>query len=116
MPIKDKSQYGPRWKAISYAIRFKRAKGRCESCGAIHGQRFLFSPGKVVLSAAHLNHTPGDNRATNLKALCQRCHLNHDRQDNIRRAKYHRMLLRLSRQPCLFHFGFEEEKKFPRSA
>ena len=104
MPIKDRSIYGPRWKAISYAIRFKRAKGKCEGCGAIHGQRFLFSSGKVVLSAAHLNHTPGDNRATNLKALCQRCHLQHDRADNLRRAKLTRFLKRLFRQPTLFRF------------
>ena len=101
MPIKDRSIYGPRWKAISYAIRFKRAKGRCEGCGAIHGQRFLFSPGKVVLSAAHLNHTPGDNRATNLKALCQRCHLQHDRADNLRRARLTRCTRKDARRPLL---------------
>ena len=34
---------------------------------------------RVVLAAAHLNHRPGDNRLRNLRALCQRCHLEHDR-------------------------------------
>jgi hypothetical protein len=29
----------------------------------------------VVLTVAHLNHTPGDDRDENLTALCQWCHL-----------------------------------------
>ena len=33
----------------------------------------------VVLGVAHLNHTPGDDRDENLKALCQWCHLNYDK-------------------------------------
>jgi hypothetical protein len=32
----------------------------------------------VVLTIAHLNNTPGDDRDENLKALCQWCHLNQD--------------------------------------
>ena len=32
----------------------------------------------IVLTVAHLNHTPGDDRDENLKALCQWCHLNYD--------------------------------------
>lgn len=41
---------------------------------------------KVVLATAHLNHDIGDNRDRNLKALCQRCHLLHDRAEHqIRR-------------------------------
>jgi hypothetical protein len=34
---------------------------------------------RVVLAAAHLDHDPADNRLGNLRALCQRCHLLHDR-------------------------------------
>ena len=34
---------------------------------------------RVVLTIAHLNHTPGDDRDENLKALCQGCHLNFDK-------------------------------------
>jgi 5-methylcytosine-specific restriction endonuclease McrA len=33
---------------------------------------------KIVLTVAHLNHTPGDDDDENLAALCQRCHLKHD--------------------------------------
>jgi hypothetical protein len=33
----------------------------------------------IILTIAHLNHTPGDDREENLKALCQWCHLNYDK-------------------------------------
>lgn len=33
---------------------------------------------RIVLTVAHLNHTSGDDRDENLKALCQWCHLNYD--------------------------------------
>lgn len=33
---------------------------------------------RIVLTIAHLNHTPGDDRDENLRALCQWCHLNLD--------------------------------------
>ncbi len=39
---------------------------------------------RVVLASAHLNHDPGDNRPGNLAALCQRCHLAHDRREHRR--------------------------------
>lgn len=34
----------------------------------------------IVLAVCHLNHTPGDDRDENLAALCQWCHLTHDRE------------------------------------
>ena len=43
---------------------------------------------RVVLTIAHLNHTPGDDRDENLKALCQWCHLHHDKEHHAEtRAK-----------------------------
>ena len=39
----------------------------------------------VVLATAHLDHDPTNNRASNLEALCQRCHLLHDRPEHRRR-------------------------------
>jgi 5-methylcytosine-specific restriction endonuclease McrA len=33
---------------------------------------------RIVLTVAHLNHDPRDNRDENLQALCQWCHLHHD--------------------------------------
>ena len=42
---------------------------------------------KVVLATAHVNHDPTDNRTRNLRALCQRCHLLHDREEHRRRRR-----------------------------
>ncbi len=39
---------------------------------------------KVVLATAHLDHDPTNNRTRNLKALCQRCHMIHDREERRR--------------------------------
>ncbi len=42
---------------------------------------------RVSLSAAHLDHDPTNSRHDNLKALCQRCHLTHDRTEHRRRRR-----------------------------
>jgi hypothetical protein len=34
---------------------------------------------RVVLAAAHLDNNPANNRLANLRGLCQRCHVLHDR-------------------------------------
>lgn len=39
---------------------------------------------KVVLATAHLDHDPTNNPPRNLKALCQRCHMLHDREEHRR--------------------------------
>jgi hypothetical protein len=39
---------------------------------------------RVYLATAHLDHDPANNRWRNLKALCQRCHLLHDRDEHRR--------------------------------
>jgi hypothetical protein len=39
---------------------------------------------RVVLASAHLDHDPGNNHQRNLAALCQRCHLAHDRPEHRR--------------------------------
>jgi hypothetical protein len=45
---------------------------------------------RVVLAAAHLDHNPRNNRGRNLKSLCQRCHMIHDRPHHLaqRRLTY----------------------------
>ena len=45
---------------------------------------------RVVLAAAHLDHDPTNNRLRNLRSLCQRCHLIHDRPHHLaqRRITY----------------------------
>ena len=51
---------------------------------------------KVVLAAAHLDHDPAHcgRKHRNVRALCQRCHLLHDRPEHRRRI---RMTLRRRR-------------------
>ncbi|MCB1968993.1 MAG: hypothetical protein H6851_02085 [Geminicoccaceae bacterium] len=41
----------------------------------------------VRLATAHLDHDPGNSRHENLRALCQRCHLHHDREEHVRRRR-----------------------------
>lgn len=92
MPM-DRARYPADWDAISKRIREERAAGRCEcrgECATPHDspggrcEEVNRAPargfrGRVVLTVAHLNHTPMDVREENLLALCQRCHLRYDR-------------------------------------
>lgn len=93
MPIleENKKRYPGNWKAISERIRFHRAKFVCEcegECGIDHGGRCIErhntphseTGSKVVLTVAHLDHTPENNKDENLKAMCQRCHNRYDRE------------------------------------
>lgn len=41
---------------------------------------------RVVLTVAHLDHTPENCADENLKALCQRCHLTYDAKHHARNA------------------------------
>ncbi len=43
------------------------------------GTHFRAREVTVVLTIAHLNHKPGDDRPENLRAFCQWCHLHYDR-------------------------------------
>lgn len=104
MPI-DRRNYPDNWEAISFSIRFTRAHGRCEchgECGAhegdeggrdeygrclaLHGQPHPVTASTVVLTTAHLDHDTSDNDPDNLMAMCQRCHLNYDKDYHARNA------------------------------
>jgi hypothetical protein len=53
-----------------------------------------FSVKTYHLSVAHLDHDPTNSMSGNLKALCQRCHLGHDRINNLAtRRRRHRARL-----------------------
>lgn len=96
MPM-QRHRYPPDWEAISKRIRFERAGGRCEWCGAVNGQPNPRAGSKVVLTVAHLgtahaDGTPGDKhdkmdvRDENLAALCQACHLRYDIKEHMHNA------------------------------
>lgn len=41
---------------------------------------------KIVLTVAHLDHTPENTAPSNLRAMCQRCHLTYDAKHHARTA------------------------------
>lgn len=93
MPM-NRADYPDNWEEISLVIRTVRAKHRCEWCGAYNGDVHPVTGSIVILTVAHLgvphpDGTPGDKedkmdvRPENLAALCQRCHLNYDRDHHL---------------------------------
>lgn len=93
----EKDRYPKDWPAISQRIR-EREGNCCKWCGAPNGE-FIErdSSGnwhlhshtgvcmgeacdsvKIVLTVAHLDHTPEHCEDDNLAALCQRCHNRYD--------------------------------------
>jgi uncharacterized paraquat-inducible protein A len=74
----------PLWRNLSNYVRFERAQGYCEECGAAHGTITEDWRSVVVLQCAHVNGDRSDLRQENLRALCRRCHA---RLDARRRAE-----------------------------
>lgn len=95
MPIapENRGRYPADWPVISREIRTVRAGGRCECdgrcgadgcpggegrCAAVNGRPHPLTGSVVVLTVAHLDHTPENCDPDNLMAACQRCHLAYD--------------------------------------
>lgn len=89
VPIRpeNRARYPKDWPEISRRIRFERAQGKCEWCGAEHGQPHPVTGSIVVLTVAHLDHTPEHCWDSNLAALCQRCHNIYDRPERARHRR-----------------------------
>lgn len=79
----NRARYPDNWAEISLAVR-EAAGWACEGsplfpkCRAQHGVRHPATGSKVVLTVGHLDHTPEHCERSNLRAWCQRCHLNYD--------------------------------------
>lgn len=119
----NRHRYGDDWSEFSDTIRFGRAGGRCEcegECGRPpehlgqdegeymsgarcvnrHGKPAYGTGSKVVLTVAHLCHTP--ECRDHIKAMCQGCHLHYDRDHHARtRAATHRAEMEASGQQLL---------------
>lgn len=97
MPIRpeNRDRYPADWAAISLGIK-ERAGWRCECqgecgrppghlcsedqrCTNRHGEAAYGTGSLVVLTTAHLDHTPENCAPGNLRAMCQGCHLHCDR-------------------------------------
>src|SRR3954469_8653485 len=86
----DPKKYHKKWRLISYLVRVRRAKNKCEQCGALHGAPHPVTGTIVILTTAHLDRNRQNNRFWNLKALCNRCHLMHDMPQHVYSRKYGR--------------------------
>lgn len=92
-PIRPENRdlYPADWAKISTGIK-DRAEWRCECTGECgrgthegrcpnrHGYRAYGTGSAVVLTTAHLDHTPEHCDPENLRAMCQGCHLHYDRE------------------------------------
>ena len=90
------------WPIRSWFVRVIRARNRCEWCGARKGEPHPVTGSRVIIGTAHVyDRTPAAASLLNLAALCQRCHLNHDRAAHIqtRRANKDRANGQLSLFP-----------------
>lgn len=97
MPIRpeNRGRYPADWPDISHAIKERagwrcECKGECgrpyvhldrdERCRNRHGEPAYGTGSTVVLTTAHLDHTPENCDPDNLRAMCQGCHLHYDRE------------------------------------
>jgi hypothetical protein len=95
----NRDRYPADWKAISLRIRTQRAAGRCECvgecgrgthasrCPNVNGLPAYGTGSRVVLTVAHLDHTPENCHDDNLRAMCQGCHLHYDRDHHAQTAE-----------------------------
>ncbi|MYZ37103.1 MULTISPECIES: hypothetical protein [unclassified Streptomyces] len=117
MPIRpeNRKRYPNNWPEISASIRFDRAGRRCECtgqcgrgthpgrCPNTHGGLAYGTGSQVILTVAHLDHTPENVDPTNLLAMCQGCHLHYDRDHHAEtRAKTRAAALAESGQLNIF--------------
>lgn len=56
-----------------------------------HRTEYPSKPHQVILTTAHLDHNPANNDRSNLRVLCQRCHLVHDLPHHMANARQTRI-------------------------
>lgn len=93
MPIKpeNKAKYPKNWKQIRNRI-LDRAHNCCEGspdfpeCRAENYKPHPVTGSRVILTIAHLDHDETNGDDDNLRAWCQRCHLNYDLEHHQQNA------------------------------
>jgi hypothetical protein len=112
----NRDRYPADWPAISHRIRFDRAEGRCECdgrcgrgthtgrCPNRHRQPAYGTGSEVILTVAHLDHTPENCDPSNLLAMCNGCHLHYDRD-------HHAATARATREAA--HLAAGQHPRFP---
>jgi len=94
MPIRpeNRHRYPANWREVRATI-LARADHRCEGsprypdCRAADRQPHPVTGSHVVLTIAHLDHTPENCEPENLRAWCQRCHITYDAPMKAARRK-----------------------------
>jgi hypothetical protein len=104
MPI-DYSKYPDNWHTEIRPAIARRSGNRCEGtdrypdCMAVNREPHPETGSKVVLTVAHMDHDRNNNEYhpkdaydpdNNLRHLCQRCHLDWDRNQHATNRKYGR--------------------------
>lgn len=87
MPIRpeNKKRYPKNWKDIRAKVLARAA--RCEWCDAKNYYPHPVTGSKVVITVAHLDHTPENCDLANLAALCQKCHNSYDAKTRAKGIK-----------------------------
>lgn len=101
MPV-DWSKYPDNWRDLVAQVR-ARSGDRCEcrgecgtpscasGCGAVNREPHPETGSKVVLTTAHLDHDTTHSDLSNLRHMCQRCHLAYDAQLHATHARQTRV-------------------------
>lgn len=88
----DYKKYPADWIWIRQGI-IERAGNCCEGspghpdCRVHNGDIHAETGSRVVLTVAHLDHDTNNNHPDNLRAWCQRCHLQYDAQHHAETRK-----------------------------
>lgn len=102
--MRNRSHYPKEWQDTIRPAILRRDAYRCQHCRALHRSWGYYSSigewiecdefmrrwammnsikvFQIFLQVAHLDQDTKNNQETNLRSLCQRCHLNFDRKFN----------------------------------
>lgn len=75
------------WCDYSIGDRFDRWFDSCSNPTERPEDDTLSHLTKTVLTISHIDHDPTNNDPSNLRALCQRCHLTHDAKEHASNAR-----------------------------
>lgn len=111
--MRNRKEYPENWEDEIRPDILKRDKFRCTVCQVEHRKTYVFQKDgtkfkipkeeikewkeygdkayTVYLQIAHLDQNRSNNNYENLRAMCPKCHLNHDRDHNtLKRKMNHR--------------------------
>lgn len=70
-------------KAGNGELSYKKAKDLVKHCNKFADDNLIV----IVLTVAHLDHDVTNPDYENLKALCQKCHLNYDKEHHLKNSR-----------------------------